>query len=682
MVMKGRKNIRSRWNSERMVEGRRLRLLGVLFSFLIMVILYRAFTFQVLHREPWNKIAPDQHQRRVGLMAERGIIYDRKKQILSMDMETVSMAMDPSQVDDVRGAASILSEILGEKPESYREDLEEKNDKHFIWIDRDITENQRQLLIDSNLPGLIFLQGRKRVRPYQDLGKPVLGITNAEHRGVGGVEQACEHILQGEDGWAIYQRDGLNRNFLSIDYPVREPVDGSHVVLTIDHLYQTIVEEELQRGSIRHEAKAGSAILLDPFTGEILAMASVLRETRSSDKPSINEYLRNQAVQVDFEPGSTFKIVTAAAALEEGIFQPNSLVHCENGTYRLAGHTIHDHHKAYYWLTLSRIVEVSSNIGMAKIGKKLGNKTLYKYIQNFGFGNRTGIELPGEASGILRPVYHWTDFSTAMISFGQEISATTLQMALMAAVVANGGELMQPQIIKALLDRDGREVKTNSPQVIRRVISERTANQLTSILQGVVLQGNGTEAAVEGVRVAGKTGTAQKSIPGYKGYYPGAYVSSFVGFWPAEAPMFVLVVVLDEARELYWGSTSAAPVFSRIVSRMIGLPMTPRTPPGQEKQDRDDKKRFVFTSFEEDREPPPLNDRNRQQSTPSPYHVPGLLGLSLREALLRLGAIGIEARVQGSGVVVAQEPEPNTRIEKGTVCRLTCKEYRTERTGR
>lgn len=656
--------------------------MGVLFSFFILIILYRAFTFQVLDREPWNKIAPDQHQRRVCLMAERGIIYDRKKQILSMDMETVSLAMDPSQVEDVRGAASILSEVLGEEPDSYHKDLEEKNDKHFIWIDRDITENQKQLLIDSKLPGFIFLQGRKRVHPYQDLARQVLGIANAEHRGVGGVEQACEHILQGEDGWAIYQRDGLNRNFMSIDYPLREPMDGSHVVLTIDHLYQTIVEEELRRGAIRHKAKAGSAVLLDPFTGGILAMASVLRDTRSSDKPGINEFLRNQAVQVDFEPGSTFKIVTAAAALEEGIFQPNSLVHCENGTYRLADHTIHDHQKAYSWLTLSRIVEVSSNIGMAKIGKKLGNKTLYKYIQNFGFGNRTGIELPGEASGILRPVYHWTDFSTAVISFGQEISATTLQMALMTSVVANGGELMRPQIIKSLLDREGRHVKTFSPQVIRRVISQRTANQLTSILQGVVLKGNGMEADVEGVRVAGKTGTAQKSIPGYKGYYPGAYVSSFVGFWPAEAPMFVLVVVLDEARQLYWGATSAAPVFSRIVSRMIGLPMTPRTPPGQEKQDRDGKKRFVFTSFEEDREPLPKKNRNNPRSKPSPYHVPDLVGLSLREALLRLGAMGIEARVQGSGVVVAQDPEPNTRIEKGTVCRLTCKEYRAERTRR
>jgi len=680
--MKGRRNIRTHWNDERLVEGKRLRLLGVLFSFFILVVLYRAFTFQVLDREPWNKIAPDQHQRRVCLMAERGIIYDRRKQILAMDMETVSLAMDPSQVENVRGTASILSEVLGEKSESYRKDLVEKNDKHFIWINRDITENQKQLLIDSKLPGLVFLQGRKRVHPHQDLARQVLGITNAEHRGVGGVEQACEHILQGEDGWAIYQRDGLNRNFMSIDYPLREPVDGRHVVLTIDHLYQTIVEEELRRGAIRHEAKAGSAVLLDPFTGEILAMASVLRETRSSDKPGINEFLRNHAVQVDFEPGSTFKIVTAAAALEEGIYQPNSLVHCENGTYRLADHTIHDHQKAYSWLTLSRIVEVSSNIGMAKIGKKLGNKTLYKYIRNFGFGNRTGIELPGEASGILRPVYHWTDFSTAVISFGQEISATTLQMALMTSVVANGGELMQPHIIKAHLDREGRHVKTYSPQVIRRVISQRTANQLTAILHGVVAEGNGLEADVEGVRVAGKTGTAQKSIPGYKGYYPGAYVSSFVGFWPAEAPMFVLVVVLDEAKQSYWGATSAAPVFSRIVSRMIGLPLAPRTPPSQEKQDQDDKKRFVFTNFEEERKSRPQISRNNPQPTPSPYHVPGLVGLSLREALLRLGAMGIEARVQGNGVVVAQDPEPNTRIEKGTVCQLTCKEYRVERTRR
>ena len=653
-------------------EKERLYILGLVFSFLIIIILFRLFTYQVWKSEPWKNLALSQYQRRVKLIARRGVIYDRDMNILAMDLPISSLAIDPKQVKDIRGTSSMLARVLGGEEKTYEELLKKKENKSFIKIKREITEAQKKSLMRLKIQGLIFIDARKRVHPCGTLALPVLGIVNREHRGVGGVEQAMDKVLRGEDGWAVLQKDGLNRKFSSVDYPIERPVNGKHIVLTIDHVYQTIVEEELKRGVIEHKAKGGSAVLMNPFTGEILAMASVLGDKVKNGKEYFEKLMQNQAVQVAFEPGSTFKIVTASAALQEGFFRPNSLVHCENGAYHLAGYTIHDHNRGYAWLTLSQILEYSSNIGMAKVGRKIGKKILYKYAQDFGFGNRTGIGLPGEVSGILRPVYQWSDFSTATISFGQGVSVTTLQMACMVSAIANGGELLKPRIFRAVLDERGRKLKTFPEEVIRRVISPNTADEMKTILEKVVEYGSGREAKVEGIQIAGKTGTAQKSIPGFKGYVPGAYVSSFVGFWPVDAPAFVLVVVLNEPKGAYWGARSAAPVFGRIVKRIVGLPTAPWIPEKIEKTNPE--RKFVFSSFYKKE-----NNVSQIKHVVS-YHkiskhvIPKVVGLSVREALQKLSGRGIEVTIEGSGIVVEQRPKPGSKVEKGMVCQLICRE--------
>ncbi len=644
-------------------ERKRLYIVGLLFSSLILVVLFRLFTYQVWKREPWKSLAPGQYQRRVTLIAKRGIIYDRDMNILAMDLPVSSLAIDPTQVESDHTTFSALARILGGDRKTYEELVEKKEKKSFVRIKQEITEKQKKSLMESKIQGLIFVEGRKRVHPCGTLALQVIGIVNRQSRGVGGVEQAMDRILRGEDGWAVLQKDGLNRKFSCVDYPVEKPINGEHVVLTIDHVYQTIVEEELRRGVIEHRARGGSAVLIDPFTGEVLAMASVLGDRIKDKNEYFEKLMQNQAVQVDFEPGSTFKIVIASAALQEGFFRPNSLVHCENGAYHLAGYTIHDHNKGYAWLTLSQILEYSSNIGMAKVGRKLGKKVLYKYAQDFGFGNRTGIGLPGEVLGILRPAYQWSDFSTATISFGQGISVTALQMACMVSAIANGGELLKPRIFRTVLDGGGRELKTFPEEVLRRVISQNTADKMKTILENLVERGSGTEAKVEGIRIAGKTGTAQKSVPGFKGYVPGAYVSSFVGFWPVDVPAFVLVVVLDEPKGAYWGARSVAPVFGRIVGRIVGLPTAPWSP--QEKQKKNPEKKFVFSSF-----------HKKENIIDSKHVVPRVVGLSVREALQRLSGRGIEISVEGSGIVVEQKPKPGSKVEKGMACQLICQEKR------
>lgn len=663
---------KSNWELVREEEKKRLRLFGCFFSFLLLIVLFRAFTFQVWKREPWNTLAPQQYQQRVKLKANRGFIYDRNMNIFAMDLPVFSLAADPTQVKDDQEAASSLAKILGGKEKKYLDLLEKNRERSFVWIQKDITKEQKTCFDSLEISGIMTLRERKRVRPHKSLAYQAVGITNVEHRGVGGVEQAADEVLGGEDGWVILQKDGYNRNYSCLDYPAKQPENGYHVVLTLNYLYQAVVEEEMERGVALYKAKRGSAVLVDPFTGEVLAMASVVGPCFREEKIEFGKLMQNQTTQVNYEPGSTFKIVTAAAALEEALFRPNSLIHCENGEYTLSGHTIHDGNRIYTWLTLSQVLENSSNIGIAKVGRKLGKKVLYKYIQNFGFGNRTGIGLPGEAAGILFPVYKWTDFSTATIAFGQGISVTGIQLACMASVIANGGELVKPRILSAIQDHNGKEVRIFPREVIRRVISESTAAQIRDILERVVRDGSGHMAAVEGIGVAGKTGTAQKSVSGFKGYVPGAYVSSFVGFWPAETPMYVLVLILDEPEEMYWGSRSAAPVFARIVERISGLHTLPAVPRDLRDGTRYAKK-FVFSNYQE-KGGKLGNDDALVREEVSRYHVPRLRGLSLREALKRLAFREIEAKIEGSGVVIEQEPEPGCKVERGMICRLICRE--------
>jgi cell division protein FtsI (penicillin-binding protein 3) len=589
---------------------------------------------------------------------------------MAMDIPIESLAIDPTLIMNYMSAASTFAKILSGDEKTYLELLEKNRNRSFVRLIKEISEDQKSALFSSDLPGLIVIKGRKRVRPYPDLALQVLGITNGIHKGVGGIEQAFDHILRGEDGWAIYQKDGLNRNFISPDYPVEISKNGHHLILAIDHALQAVMEEELKKGVRFHQAKGGSAVLMDPFTGDILGMVSVLGD-RAEDTHDFSKVIQNRAVQIDFEPGSTFKIVPMAAALEEGLYQSNTLIHCENGEFRIGDETINDHNERYSWLTLSQVMEKSSNIGIAKVGKKLGKKLLYKYAQNFGFGNRTGIGLPSETSGILRPIYQWAEFNTAAFSFGQGVSVTTLQLACMMSVIANGGELVKPRIIRAILDNNNAEIRTFPSQVIRNVISEETVISLKAILERVVSQGSGKEARVDGIRVAGKTGTAQKSVPGFKGYLPGAYVASFVGFWPAETPMFVLVVVLDEPIHQYWGSTSAAPIFSRMVSRIVGLPVSPNRPEFQREQDFDDRQ-IVFSNLETGSNDKNESKNEKPSAKPSPYHFPNLIGLSVRAALQQMAIYKIEVKVHGNGIVISQEPKPGEKIEKGSICRLIC----------
>ena len=651
-------------------EQKRLCVLAVVFMLLMMGVLYRTFSYQVIGRAPWLEELVAQGQSYKIIPAERGIIYDRHMNALSLDMPATALAVDPAMPGDRDALACTLSAVLGGVPADFTSLFDREADSRYIRLRNVLTISQRNRLADSGFEALIFEESLQRVRPAGDLALQLLGVTQKERAGAWGIEQQLNRKLTGVDGWAVEQKDALNRSHESIDLPVQKPRKGNNVILSIDHSLQTIVEEEMRASVKLYNARFGTAVLIDPFSGEILAMTSAVGRGGRNGDDAFNEKMKNRTVQWAFEPGSVFKIVTLAAALEEGLFTPKSLIFCENGSYRLGNEVIHDHEESFAWLTLNQVMTHSSNIGVAKVAQKIGRKRLYKYIQNFGFGNKTGIGLPGEAAGLLRAVYEWTPFSIASISFGQELSATPLQVVFMVAAVANGGELLQPQLVKRITDAEGEILDVSSPRVIRRVISERTAAEITAVLRNVVEDGSGAEAAVQGVTVAGKTGTAEKSVSGHRGYLPGANVCSFVGFWPAESPKYAMLVVFDEPVSERWGSKTAAPAFGRIVERIAGLPGLTVPPRQITERVPEPEAAAVFAALPAaaDNASPQEPELPRQED--SRNHIPDMRGMSVRQAMMKLADLNVTAVITGVGVVRRHEPAAGKKIEPGLVCRL------------
>ncbi|MBN1780199.1 transpeptidase family protein [bacterium] len=663
------------WNKEKKTRKphacARIYLLGAVFTGFVLTLLVRFFYLQVRRPDPWRSMAPAQYESRMKLPARRGQIFDRELNVLAGDVPVYSLAADPSIIGDFQKAGASIASVLRNDARHFIRQLEKDKGSRFVRLWEQITDGEYQQLKSLNLRGLIFLEEQRRTYPFGIMARPVIGWTDARHEGVAGVELAFNDVLSGQDGWKILQRDGLNRNFSTVDYPLEPALDGKNLVLTLDNVYQTVVEEEVKKGVEKYRAKWGAAVLMHPVTGEILSMVSLLGSRLAKENPDFQTTIRNRVIQDNFEPGSVFKMVTMAAVLNEGLFTPETLIYCENGSYSINGSSIRDDNRSFQWLTATQAMQVSSNIALSKMAKKLGKQKLYKYIQDFGFGNSTGIGLPGEAAGLLRPPYQWDDFLTATMSFGQGLSVTCVQLACMASVIANGGELIKPRLYREIID-DGHRVPVDSREKIRNVITQETARRMTDILEKCVTHGTGEKASVPGLRIAGKTGTAQKSAPGIEGYISGAHVTSFVGFWPANAPQFVLVVTLDEPRPASLSSQNAAPIFAAIARRISGLPMSSPVPVPENEAVPSV---FTLSSSEVVTASLPATAVAEQKSgqTVSPHFVPDMKGMSLRQALRMLAVCQITASVEGHGIVCEQDLTPGIRVEKNMICRLKCR---------
>lgn len=545
----------------------RIVVVGTILTLYFGVIIGRAVQLQVLEQSELSERAAGEYKKAFHKMPRRGTIYDRNYAELAVSIDVSSICAHPKRISSPKQTALLLAQALDLKQGPILKRL--SSDKRFVWIRRHAKPDQVSAVRKLKLDGVDFVTESRRFYPMKTLAAQVIGFCGTDGKGLEGLEYYYDPFLRGkESSWTVF-KDALGRSFDVEAMDLPEIKDGCNVILTIDKNIQHIAEQALSETVETFSAESGVAVVMVPDTGAVLAIAHVPQfnpNTFGRYEPWVR---RNRAITDSFEPGSTFKIFLAAAALESGLCTPDSRFECEEGRYKIGNNVVHDVH-AYGILSLRDILKYSSNIGATKIGKKIGSAYFCDKIRAFGFGTRTGVDCPGESPGSVLPLERWSDMDAMAISFGQGISMSALQLAVAVCATANDGVLMKPYLVQAMTDRQGRLVKSFRPTRLRRVISIETARVLAGMLERVVAKGGtGPKAAVRGYRVAGKTGTAQKVDPGAKGYARDKHIAVFAGFVPARDPAVVILVVIDEPKKHHYGGVVAAPVFRQIARESL-----------------------------------------------------------------------------------------------------------------
>ncbi len=551
-------------------EYRRLSWILIAGAAFWLVLIVRLVQVQGLQHVEYALRAKEQHLRRIELKATRGGILDRNGRELAMDIQAVTFFANPSMVERPEEVANYFASIGSQSLETLAGQL--NSSRRFVYLARQVAEETLQEQVRSqNFSGVFEYPETKRYYPYGSLAGQLLGHADIDHKGSEGIEGAFENLLGGINGLALTYVDSRGRQVPGMQQEHRSPQDGRSLYLTIDAIYQTILEEELERAIENSDAESGMGIISDPRSGEILALANVPQYNPNNPGSTPATLRRNRVITDPFEPGSTFKIVAASAVLEDGLADTSDSIFCGLGRLVLEnGDVIRDVHP-YGTLRFSEVLAKSSNIGTIKLGKRLSSNRFYEYIRCFGFGTRSGIDLPAESPGLFKPLRKWSSRSHETITIGQEISVTALQLVQAFGSIANGGTLMAPRIVKAIVGPDGRLEQEKPPLPIRQVISPETASTVRRILAGVVEGGTGRRAHIEGYAIGGKTGTAQQVAKNGKGYDPNSNLVSFIGFLPADNPELLCLIAVTNPRKGRWGGSIAAPAFKRVVERVFNL---------------------------------------------------------------------------------------------------------------
>lgn len=532
-----------------------------------LVIAARLFIIQIMQANVYREMARRQYESKIKLAAERGNIYDRKRRLVATTVEKLSIAVDPRMVQDADHICRVLAAVTGQPAEGYLSRIRSASGA-FLWLERTIETpasvltSQLDSLTDE---GLIKIREPRRSFAYGSLASQILGFTDAENKGASGIELAWDSLMAGKAGVMYLQRDGRGKRRTSPDQPLTQPETGKSLVLTIDMDMQSIVESELQQGVQAAAAESGAVVVIKPSTGEVLAMASSPTFNPNQLAGATNDLTRNRCVTDMYEPGSTFKLITAAALIDEGRITPNTLVNAHPDQLP-RGVAIKDEHPLEI-VPFYRSMEMSSNIVMATLAQRISHPKFYKYVRDFGFGIYTGIDLPGEVRGIVKRPHEFDATTKMYMAHGYELAATPLQIVNAYATVANGGVMMRPYLVQSVVESDGTEVQTFQPQKIRRVISTETAQKLTTMFCGVVERGTGASARIQGLSIAGKTGTAQKLRDGH--YSKQDYTASFAGFFPADKPEVAMLVMLHNPRNGFYGAQVSAPIFQKIAQKFV-----------------------------------------------------------------------------------------------------------------
>lgn len=536
----------------------------ILLGFVLVVV--RLFSIQIIDNEKYSNIAKRQHESKIDLRADRGSILDRNGNVVATTFKTISIAVDPTLLKDVDLLCNALSKDLGKPASKYKSKIK-RSKGSFVWLERGVSPDLLTNTLKLEQKGLLRIEEPKRNFPYRATGSQVIGFTNIDNKGISGLEMQFDSILHGRSGFMHMYRDGLARLRPSPELPVVEPIHGNNIQLTIDIELQRIVEYELRTGMERLLAEAGTVIAIKPETGEILAIASYPMFDPYHIDENSNEGMRLRGITDVLEPGSTFKMVTAAMGLEEGIVTEGEVLNGHNGVaiYK-GGARIADVH-GMGKVTFREAMQNSSNIIMGEVANRLPSEILYKYIRDFGFGLPTDVDLPGEVSGYVPKPKQFHANTKRYLGHGYGLNSTPLQVVNAYAAIANGGNLMRPFIIKEISTAAGQILQENKPEKVRQVVSKETARRVTDLLVGVVDSGSGKRAQIKRMKIAGKTGTSQKITNGK--YSKSNYNASFAGFFPADNPQIAMIVIVENPRRSIYGGFNSAPIFKNIASRWM-----------------------------------------------------------------------------------------------------------------
>ncbi len=632
--------------------NRRLIAIAALFVFWGVAIQARLVHLQVFRHDEFVSKAERQHMRTLTVPALRGDIVDRDNRVLATSASVDTIYAVPSEIDDPQQAAAKICRALDDCSKEDQKDLIERLTKKrpFQYVRRHVSPDEARRVRGLAMDGIGFMTESHRFYPNRNLLGPILGYVGLDNKGLGGLEQSYNSVIRGADGKVIVVTDAKKKAF---DRTERPPSAGASIELTIDSVLQHEVERELAVGITENRAESGVAIVMDPWTGEILAMAS---------EPAFNpnvygkidpELRHNRAVESIYEPGSTFKTVTASAALDEKVLTPDSLIDCAPGYIDVGSRRVHDVHH-YGTLTFTDVIVKSSNVGAIRAGFRVGHERLERYVRRFGFGTRLlNAELPAESPGIV-----WSklsDDALTSVAMGYQVGVTPLQMATAVSSIANGGVLMRPHLVRATIRNGVRQPV--APQALRRTVTADTAATLTTIMEGVVDRGTAKTARIEGYTIAGKTGTAAKLVDGQ--YSKSQYMSSFVGFFPSRKPMLTVLVVIDTPRNgAYFGGTVSGPVFKRIAEvaiRHVGIPRSiePEAPVV-----------IARNTNQGPTRPVTFVAPGRASALPAPDGLmPDLRGLSARAAVRTLARVGLVPRMKGDGFVATQSPAAGSPLD-------------------
>lgn len=655
--------------------------ISVLFTLIFGLATARAFQLHLGQHHKLQRLAQRQYQKRIVLAPKRGNILDRNGEPLALDLQVDSVYATPHRLEKPKALAKKLSKILGV---SYQEILPRlsKADKKFVWIKRRISPKESKKIKEAKLEGIGLVPEYKRFYPNNQLAANLIGAVGMDAKALAGLELSYDKTLKSEAPPLLIEQDAKGRAYNPYALVGRE--HPKQLILTIDKTIQYIAEQALEKTMESSQAKGGVAIVLHVKTGEILAMASA----PSFDPNHYQKYAfknwRNRTVSDAFEPGSTFKAITAALTLKHQVLNTKQKLHCENGSMKVGKYEINDHH-GYGLLDLGDILKYSSNICSFKLAQKIGKERFVQGLKDFGFGKSTPLEIPGEQSGFLASAKHLSKIQLGTMGFGQGVSATPLQIAMAYGALANGGKLMKPLIVKEIRDDKGHSLEKFSPEEVRQAVSPEHAQSVIQLLKRVVEKGGtGTQANLPDYTVAGKTGTAQKVDPGKRGYAKNKYVASFVGLAPAEDPELVVLVSVDEPKGSYYGGAVSAPVFQKIMGQSLAYLNIPpslnkrlaqqevkakpiRLPPPQAKMAATSAKANQKSPKQTSNKPKTMAAHEESESS-----IPDFTGLSVREVLRKAQAESLQVNIKGSGICQSQEPNAGERLSEGSVISVTC----------